>query len=44
MSYDFSKLNDQEFEKLGASIIQKTSNQRVETFKAGKDAGVDGRF
>ncbi len=44
MGYDFSKLNDREFEALGASIIEKTINKKVETFKAGKDGGVDGRF
>lgn len=44
MDYDFSKLNDREFEALGASIIEKILNTRVETFKAGKDGGVDGRF
>ncbi|MEY8847312.1 restriction endonuclease [Psychroserpens sp. XS_ASV72] len=44
MNYDFSKLNDREFEALGASIIEKILNKRVEKFKAGKDGGVDGRF
>lgn len=44
MGYDFSKLNDREFESLGASIIGKIINKRIETFKAGKDGGVDGRF
>lgn len=44
MGYDFSKLNDREFEVLGASIIKKTLNKRIEVFKAGKDGGVDGRF
>jgi hypothetical protein len=44
MEYDFSKLNDREFEALGASVIGKILNKRIETFKAGKDEGVDGRF
>ena len=44
MQYDYSKLNDREFELLGASIITKILNQRVETFKPGRDEGVDGRF
>jgi hypothetical protein len=44
MEYDYSKLNDREFELLGASIIQKIFNKRVETFKSGRDGGVDGRF
>jgi hypothetical protein len=44
MDYDFSKLNDREFESLAASIIEKILNTRVEKFKSGKDSGVDGRF
>jgi len=44
MAFDFSKLNDREFEALGASVIERILNKRVETFKAGKDGGVDGRF
>ncbi|MDN3494267.1 nSTAND3 domain-containing NTPase [Winogradskyella bathintestinalis] len=44
MEYDFSKLNDREFEALGASVIGKILSKRIETFKAGKDGGVDGRF
>lgn len=44
MDYDFSKLNDREFEALGASIIGKILKKRIETFKAGADGGVDGRF
>ncbi len=44
MGYDFSKLNDREFEKLGGDIISEHFGVRVETFKAGKDGGIDGRF
>jgi len=44
MEYDFSKLNDREFEALGASIIENILTKRVEIFKSGKDGGVDGRF
>lgn len=44
MEYDLSRLNDREFEALGASIIGKVLSKRVETFKAGRDGGVDGRF
>ncbi len=44
MGYDFSKLNDKDFEALGASVIEKLLGKRVEIFKAGRDAGVDGRF
>ena len=44
MEFDFSKLNDREFEALAASIIQKNLNKKVEIFKPGRDGGVDGRF
>ncbi len=44
MEFDFSKLNDREFEALGASVIERIKEKRVETFKAGRDGGVDGRF
>ncbi|MCK4798502.1 MAG: restriction endonuclease [Spirochaetes bacterium] len=44
MGYDFSKLNDREFEELGADIISEHFGVKVEIFKAGKDGGVDGRF
>jgi len=44
MEYDFSKLNDREFEVLGASVIGKILSKRIETFKSGRDGGVDGRF
>ncbi|QLL57866.1 nSTAND3 domain-containing NTPase [Empedobacter falsenii] len=44
MEYDFSKLNDREFEILAASVIEKTLTTKVEIFKSGRDGGVDGRF
>lgn len=44
MDYDFSRLNDREFEALGASIFGKILKKRVEIFKVGIDGGVDGRF
>lgn len=44
MEYDFSKLNDREFEALGASIMENILAKRVEIFKSGRDGGVDGRF
>jgi DNA polymerase III delta prime subunit len=44
MEYDFSKLNDREFESLAASIFEKELKKRVEIFKSGRDGGVDGRF
>lgn len=42
--YDFSKLNDKEFEALSIDLIAKLEGRRIERFKPGKDAGVDGRF
>ena len=44
MEYDYSKLNDREFEILAASVIAKEHNIKVEIFKSGRDGGVDGRF
>ena len=44
MEYDYSKLNDREFEILAASVIAKEHNIKVETFKSGRDGGIDGRF
>ena len=44
MEYDFSKLNDREFEILAASVIEKEFKNKVEIFKSGRDGGVDGRF
>lgn len=44
MEYDFSKLNDREFEILAASVIEKVLDNKVEIFKSGRDGGVDGRF
>ena len=42
--YDFSRLNDKEFEALAIDLIAKLEGRRIERFKPGKDAGVDGRF
>lgn len=42
--YDFSKLNDKEFESLSIDLISKLEGTRIERFKPGKDSGVDGRF
>jgi len=44
MEYNFSKLNDREFEILAASVIAKENKVKVEIFKSGRDGGVDGRF
>lgn len=42
--YNFENLNDKEFEALVNDLISKRESIQVDRFKAGKDAGVDGRF
>lgn len=42
--YDFSPLNDKEFEVLCADLIGAANGVRFERFKAGRDGGVDGRY
>jgi len=42
--YDFRQLNDKEFEILCADLLGEVQCRRFERFKAGKDAGVDGRY
>jgi adenylate kinase family enzyme len=42
--YDFSSLNDKEFEDLSADLLTCHLGSRVERFKVGRDGGVDGRF
>ena len=44
IDYDFSTLNDKEFENLCIDLISIDKNKRFERFKAGKDGGIDGRF
>ena len=44
IDYDFSTLNDKEFENLSIDLISKDKDKRFERFKAGKDCGIDGRF
>jgi len=44
IDYDFSTLNDKEFENLTIELISKEKNKRYERFKVGKDGGIDGRF
>lgn len=44
IDYDFSTLNDKEFENLSIDLISKDRNKRFERFKVGKDGGIDGRF
>lgn len=43
-NYDFSTLNDKEFEALTMDLLSKEFECRIERFKPGRDAGVDGRF
>ena len=42
--YDFSCLNDKEFEALTTDILSVHFDCHIERFKGGKDGGVDGRF
>ena len=42
--YDFSTLNDKEFENISIDLISQDKDKRFERFKAGKDGGIDGRF
>ncbi len=42
--YDFSSLNDKEFESLSNDILSSYFGVRIERFKTGRDGGVDGRF
>lgn len=42
--YDFRQLNDKEFEILCADVLEALTGNRIERFKPGKDAGVDGRY
>jgi hypothetical protein len=42
--YDFSQLNDKEFEVFSTDLMSGLLGKRIERFKSGKDGGVDGRF
>ncbi len=42
--YDFSSLNDKEFEILSCDLLSLKLSTSIERFKAGKDQGADGRF
>lgn len=44
MNYDFSALNDKEFEILCTDILSTAEGARFERFKPGKDNGIDGRY
>ncbi|MCG8620159.1 MAG: restriction endonuclease, partial [Desulfobacterales bacterium] len=42
--YDFSTLNDKEFEILASDLLSKHFNTKIDRFKPGPDQGIDGRF
>ena len=44
IDYDFSRLNDKEFEVLCIDLIGASEGVRFERFKPGRDGGVDGRY
>lgn len=44
MGYDFSQINDKEFEALVVDLLSTHLDKRIERFKPGRDGGVDGRF
>ena len=43
-NYDFRSLHDKEFELLCADLLAASLETNVETFKSGRDQGIDGRF
>lgn len=43
-TYDFRSLNDKELESLVVDLLSAEYDVRIERFKPGKDAGVDGRW
>jgi hypothetical protein len=44
MEYDFSQLNDKEFERIVCDLLSLHFKVKIERFKPGKDKGIDGRF
>ncbi len=44
MGYDFSSLNDKDFEMFVCDLLSESFGNRIEYFKTGKDKGIDGRF
>jgi len=44
VAYNFSQLNDKEFEVLVNDLLSANFNTHIERFKDGKDGGIDGRF
>lgn len=43
-NYDFSTLNDNEFEQLVLELLNARYNLKLQGFKSGKDKGIDLRF
>jgi hypothetical protein len=43
-NYDFKVLNDKEFEELARDILNKKFSLQLQSFKKGKDKGIDLRF
>ncbi len=44
MNYNFSTLNDKEFEELSRDLLNATYNLDLQSFKKGKDGGIDLRY
>ena len=44
VDYDFSTLNDKEFEALCIDLLSAKLNKQFTRFKAGRDGGIDGRY
>ena len=42
--YDFTNLNPNEFETLANDLLSRLYNLHIESFKPGKDLGIDGDF
>ena len=44
MWYDFSELDDKEFEQISCDLLSIVFQKPIETFKQWKDGWIDGRF
>jgi len=43
-NYDFSTLNDKEFEQISKDLLNAKFNLNLQSFKSGKDKGIDLRY
>ncbi|WP_394421209.1 restriction endonuclease [Tenacibaculum mesophilum] len=43
-NYDFSTLNDKEFEEISKDLLNTKFNLKLQSFRIGKDKGVDLRY